>query len=63
MSAEGTLGEVSVYLVGLRNPLSNVPPFPERGFNATGSAHWTKFRKRPAAGKARDGMTGERWLR
>jgi hypothetical protein len=34
MSAEGTLGEVSVYLVGLRNPLSNVPPFPERGFNA-----------------------------
>jgi hypothetical protein len=33
-SAEGTLGEVCVCLVGLRNPLSNVPPFPERGFNA-----------------------------
>ena len=27
-------GEVGVYLLGLHNPKSNVPPFPERGFNA-----------------------------
>jgi hypothetical protein len=27
-------GEVGVYLLGIHNPLSNVPPFPERGFNA-----------------------------
>lgn len=27
-------GEVCVYLVGLSNPCSNRPPFPERGFNA-----------------------------
>lgn len=26
--------EVCLYLVGLNNPRSNVPPFPERGFNA-----------------------------
>jgi hypothetical protein len=27
-------GEVGVYLLGLHNPKSNVPPFPERGFNS-----------------------------
>jgi hypothetical protein len=27
-------GEVGVYLLGIHNPKSNVPPFPERGFNA-----------------------------
>jgi hypothetical protein len=27
-------GEVGVYLLGIHNPLSNVPPFPERGFNS-----------------------------
>jgi hypothetical protein len=27
-------GEVGVYLLGLHNPKSNVPPYPERGFNA-----------------------------
>lgn len=27
-------GEVGVYLLGVHNPKSNVPPFPERGFNA-----------------------------
>lgn len=25
-------GEIAVYLVGMENPCSNVPPFPERGF-------------------------------
>jgi hypothetical protein len=28
-------GEVGVYLLGLHNPLSSTPPYPERGFNAT----------------------------
>ncbi len=27
-------GEVGVYLLGVHNPKSNVPPFPERGFNS-----------------------------
>lgn len=27
-------GEVCLYLIGLHNPRSTVPPFPERGFNA-----------------------------
>ena len=27
-------GEVCVYLVGLVNPCSDTPPYPERGFNA-----------------------------
>lgn len=27
-------GEVCVYLVGLVNPRSDTPPFPERGFNS-----------------------------
>jgi hypothetical protein len=27
-------GEVGVYLLGIHNPLSNVAPYPERGFNA-----------------------------
>lgn len=27
-------GEVCLYLVGLTNPRSDKPPFPERGFNA-----------------------------
>jgi len=26
-------GEVGVYLLGIHNPKSNTPPFPERGFN------------------------------
>jgi hypothetical protein len=25
-------GEICVYLVGMKNPPSNVPPYPERGF-------------------------------
>lgn len=27
-------GEVCLYLIGLNNPCSNVPPYPERGFNS-----------------------------
>lgn len=27
-------GEVCVYLIGLHNPKSDRPPFPERGFNS-----------------------------
>jgi hypothetical protein len=27
-------GEVCLYLIGLNNPLSKTPPYPERGFNA-----------------------------
>jgi len=27
-------GEVCVYLIGLHNPRSETPPFPERGFNS-----------------------------
>lgn len=27
-------GEVGVYLLGIHNPKSSVPPFPERGFNS-----------------------------
>ena len=27
-------GEVGVYLLGIHNPLSSMPPYPERGFNA-----------------------------
>lgn len=30
----GEAGEVCVYLVGLKNPKSSKPPFPERGFNS-----------------------------
>ena len=26
--------ELAVYLVGIHNPCSNTPPYPERGFNA-----------------------------
>jgi len=28
-------GEVGVYLLGIHNPLSKKPPFPERGFNSS----------------------------
>ena len=31
---KGEPGEVCVYLVGLVNPRSEAPPYPERGFNA-----------------------------
>lgn len=31
---KGEEGEVAVYLKGHHNPKSNVPPFPERGYNA-----------------------------
>ena len=34
VSIEGTLGEVCLYLIGLHNPKSATPPFPERGFNS-----------------------------
>jgi hypothetical protein len=30
----GEPGEVCLHLVGLNNPRSNKPPFPERGFNS-----------------------------
>lgn len=30
----GTEGEVGIYLQGIHNPLSNVPPYPERGYNS-----------------------------
>lgn len=33
VSPNGQEGEVAVYLVGMKNPPSNVPPYPERGFN------------------------------
>jgi hypothetical protein len=32
VSTTSEAGEIAVYLVGLENPCSNVPPFPERGF-------------------------------
>lgn len=34
ISLQGEEGEVCVLLVGLSNPRSNKPPFPERGFKA-----------------------------
>jgi hypothetical protein len=34
VSLQGEEGEVCVLLVGLNNPRSNKPPFPERGFKA-----------------------------
>ena len=34
ISLQGEEGEVCVLLVGLNNPRSNKPPFPERGFKA-----------------------------
>jgi hypothetical protein len=27
-------GEIAIYLIGIKNPTSNQPPFRERGFNA-----------------------------
>ena len=34
ISLQGEEGEICVLLVGLNNPRSNKPPFPERGFKA-----------------------------
>lgn len=34
VSIRGEEGELCVYLIGLQNPCSNVPPFRERGFKA-----------------------------
>ncbi len=34
ISLQGEEGEISVLLVGLHNPRSSKPPFPERGFKA-----------------------------
>jgi hypothetical protein len=34
ISLQGEEGEVCILLVGLINPRSNKPPFPERGFKA-----------------------------
>jgi hypothetical protein len=34
LSPRGEEGEIAVYLVGIVNPRSNKPPFPERGFKA-----------------------------
>lgn len=34
INAKGEPGEVCIYLLGMHNPKSNTPPFPERGFNA-----------------------------
>ena len=34
VSLQGEEGEVCVLLVGLNNPRSSTPPFPERGFKA-----------------------------
>jgi hypothetical protein len=34
ISIEGNPGEVCLLLIGLHNPRSNRPPFPERGFNS-----------------------------
>jgi hypothetical protein len=31
---KGEAGEVCIYLIGLNNPRSKTPPFPERGFNS-----------------------------
>lgn len=34
VSINGDPGEVCLHLIGLNNPRSNKPPFPERGFNS-----------------------------
>lgn len=34
VNAKGEPGEVCLYVIGLNNPTSSKPPFPERGFNA-----------------------------
>ncbi|NJK91512.1 MAG: hypothetical protein HC904_06625 [Blastochloris sp.] len=34
VNMKGEEGEVCLYLIGLENPKSTTPPFPERGFNA-----------------------------
>jgi len=34
VSPQNTPGEVCLYLIGLVNPRSSTPPFPERGFNS-----------------------------
>ena len=34
VNLQGEPGEVCLYLIGLNNPRSTVPPFPERGFNS-----------------------------
>jgi hypothetical protein len=34
ISLQGEEGEVCVHLVGLQNPTSNKPPYPERGFKS-----------------------------
>ena len=34
VSPKGEEGEIAVTLVGMKNPRSSTPPFPERGFKA-----------------------------
>lgn len=34
VNINGNVGEVCLYLIGLHNPKSAAPPFPERGFNS-----------------------------
>jgi hypothetical protein len=34
INPRGEAGEVCLYLVGLHNPRSETPPFPERGFSS-----------------------------
>ena len=34
ISMRGSPGEVGIYLLGIRNPCSEVPPYLERGYNS-----------------------------
>jgi hypothetical protein len=48
-------GEVGLYLLGLHNPRSHTPPFPERGFNAQ------RFRPIEEAPAPRKKVEAEAW--
>lgn len=46
VSIKGTLGEVCLYLIGMHNPKSAAPPFPERGFNSERFAPLEEYQQR-----------------
>lgn len=54
VSLQGEEGEICVLLVGLNNPRSSTPPFPERGFKAERFRPLDELKQENAA-KVREG--------
>lgn len=60
VNGRGEPGEVCLYLVGLNNPHSDTPPYPERGFNAERFRTLETRTEREAAEDLNHGVTEAR---